>query len=75
LRAEFRKNIGFPLKKWLIQARALEVRRRLNGSEGIKEIALSVGFSHSKELSREFKRIYNITPSEFRKNELRRSAM
>jgi AraC-like DNA-binding protein len=67
LRRAFHDAFGIALKNWLAQVRAVEVRHRLRGSESIKEIALSVGFSHAKELSREFHKIYEVTPTEFRR--------
>ena len=73
LRRAFRDAFGVALKNWLVQVRAVEVRHRLRGSESIKEIAGSVGFSHAKELSREFHRIYQVTPTEFRRRERRAS--
>lgn len=68
LRRVFRDSLGVQLKKWLMELRILEVRRRLLGAESIQEIALSVGFSHAKELAREFRRFYHITPSLFRRS-------
>jgi AraC-like DNA-binding protein len=73
LRAEFQGNYGIPLKKWLIEIRTIEVRKRLVAGERIKEIALSMGFSHGKELSREFRAIHGVTPTEYRKKELQRA--
>jgi AraC-like DNA-binding protein len=49
--------------------RSLEVRRRLLGNESIREIAYSVGFSHAKELAREFGKVYGVTPSTYRARE------
>ncbi|MEX1115533.1 MAG: helix-turn-helix transcriptional regulator [Akkermansiaceae bacterium] len=65
LRREFLRALGISAKDWLVQSRIAECQRRLRGNESISEIAYSVGFSHPKELSREFLRIYQMTPSEF----------
>jgi AraC-like DNA-binding protein len=73
MRREFKASLGLSLKKWLADLRALEVRRRLLGNESIQEIASSVGFSHPKELAREFQSIYQVTPSEYRSREQQRS--
>ena len=73
LRRAFHDAFGIALKHWLVQVRAVEVRHRLRGWESIKEIARSVGFSHAKELSREFHTIYQVTPTEFRLRERRAS--
>lgn len=73
LRREFSGSFGISLKRWLVEVRSLEVRRRLLGSESIQEIAFSVGFSHPKELSREFSKVYGVTPSIYRSRERRRA--
>jgi AraC-like DNA-binding protein len=65
LRREFKSALGIPLKSWLIGVRQVEVRHRLRGDESIAEIAASVGFSHPKELSREFMKTYGVTPTVF----------
>lgn len=75
MRREFKTSFGIPLKRWLSDLRALEVRRRLLGDESIQEIACSVGFSHPKELAREFMSVYRVTPSAYRSREQRRSGM
>jgi AraC-like DNA-binding protein len=61
--------MGLSLKDWLIQVRLVEVRIRLRGNDSIREIALSVGLANSKELSREFRKGYGLSPSEFRNKE------
>ena len=71
LRRAFREAFGIALKNWLVQVRSVEVRHRLRGAESIKEIATSVGFSHGKELSREFHKIYQVTPTAYRLRERR----
>ena len=69
LRGAFQDAFGIAAKNWLVQVRSVEVRHRLRGWESIKEIAGSVGFSHAKELSREFHNIYQVSPMEFRLRE------
>lgn len=69
LRREFRDSFGMSLKHWLVDLRSLEVRCRLLGNESIQEIAYSVGFSHAKELAREFCKVYGVTPSIYRAKE------
>jgi AraC-like DNA-binding protein len=49
-------SLGISCKQWLQQTRLLEVEKRLAGEESIAEIAHAVGFSHPKELSREFRK-------------------
>ena len=75
LRRVFRSDYGVPIKRWLVEVRSVEVRMRLRGCESIAEIAYSVGFSHPKELSREFRKVYGLTPSAYRKRENARCQM
>lgn len=74
LRREFKDSFGMSLKRWLVDLRSIEVRRRLLGNESIREIACSVGFSHAKELAREFRKVYGVTPSSYRASEKKRAA-
>ena len=69
LRRKFADTLGISLKDWLVEMRSLEVRRRLRGAESIHEIALSVGFSHTKEFSREFLKVFGETPTSYRNRE------
>lgn len=66
LRDAFRSQTGLPLKTWIATVRDAEVVRMLEELKTIQEIAAAVGFSHPKELSREFKRIHGILPSTYR---------
>jgi AraC-like DNA-binding protein len=66
LGSEFLRSLGISAKQWLMQARSIECKHRLRGNESIAEIAYSVGFSHPKELSREFMKIHKISPSDYR---------
>ena len=66
LRRECRTALGVCIKDWLVHVRIIEARKRLYGEESIAEIAYTLGFSHPKELSREFKSILGLSPTEFR---------
>lgn len=74
LRRVFKDSLGIAVKDWLVQVRSVEVRNRLREDSSIKEIAVSVGFSHPKELSREFKKVYGLSPSDYRSRERTRAA-
>lgn len=54
-------------KQWLQQVRQIEVEKRLLGTESLTQIASAVGFSHPKDLSREFRKYHGMTASEYRK--------
>jgi AraC-like DNA-binding protein len=69
LRRVFKDTFGITVKDWLVQVRSVEVRVRLRGDECIEGIAKSVGFSHSKDLAREFQTIYSVTPMSYRRRE------
>ncbi len=69
LRRVFQDDLGISLKSWLVEARAVEIRRLLLGRESIAEIAASVGFSHPKEMAREFRKIHGMTPSDYRNHQ------
>ena len=66
LRRIFRETFGFSLKNWMRQVRMVEILKRLHGSDSIHEIAAAVGFSHAKELSRDFRSIHGMTPMAYR---------
>lgn len=71
LRDAFRSQTGLPLKTWIATVRDAEVVRMLEELKTIQEIADAVGFSHPKELSREFKRIHGILPSTYRNRKIK----
>jgi AraC-like DNA-binding protein len=58
--------LGITLKGWLVQERSLEIRRRMLGAESLHDIARAVGFSHAKELSRDFRKVHGVTPTAYR---------
>jgi AraC-like DNA-binding protein len=72
LTREFRRVFGVTAKQWLAEARDRECRRRLRGEQSLAEIAGSLGFSHPKQLSREFRNLHRISPSAYRFQEKRR---
>lgn len=67
LRRVFKENCKIGIKNWMAQIRETEVQARLQGDESIQEIAISVGFAHSKDLAREFRKAYGMTPSAYRR--------
>lgn len=72
LRRAFNESLGISVKDWLVEVRCVEVRHRLRDLESIKKISASVGFSHPKELAREFRKIYGLSPSDYRIRERNR---
>jgi AraC-like DNA-binding protein len=66
LRRIFRKTFGVSIKNWMVRVRTDDVLRRLLGGESIHDIASAVGFSHAKELSRDFRKVHGVTPTAYR---------
>lgn len=66
LSAIFKKIIGLPLKKFIIEQRMLHAKESIdNGSHTVGEVAQNVGFSDALYFSKCFKKRFGITPSEY----------
>ena len=64
----FKRNTGVNFKQYLINYRILKARNELIGTDhSILEIALNNGFSDERRLIESFKKIYQITPLQYRK--------
>lgn len=64
----FKEEMGLSVYDYVIRRRLLRVKRKLIESEqSIEEIALESGFSSDISLYRTFKRVYSITPKQFKK--------
>ena len=71
LRHLFKSETGVSLKKRLIAARLETGRELLEGSLlTVKEVTVRVGYTHVSHFVRDFKRIYQISPAEYRKQHL-----
>lgn len=63
----FKKEVGLTPIKYLIEIRIDKSKSLLRGSElSITEVATKCGFGSSAHFSSEFKRLTNVTPSEYR---------
>src|SRR5215203_2535248 len=68
LRHLFKSETGESLKKRLIEARLETGRELLEGSSlTVKEITVRVGYLHASHFVRDFKRSYQISPAQYRK--------
>lgn len=68
LRHLFKNETGLSLKRCLIESRLERSRTLLeNGLLSIKEIAIKVGYTHASHFVRDFKRNYQATPAQYRK--------
>jgi transcriptional regulator GlxA family with amidase domain len=67
----FKTETGVGLKKYLIESR-LETGRELLESSllTVKEITVRVGYSHVSHFVRDFKRTYQSTPAQYRREHL-----
>ncbi len=64
----FKRNTGINFKQYLTNYRILKARNELIGTDhSILEIALNNGFSDERRLIESFKKIYQITPLQYRK--------
>jgi len=73
LRHLFKTETGLSLKRCLIESRLVSSKTLLETSLlSVKEIAIKVGYIHVSHFVRDFKRTYQVTPAEYRKQ--RRSA-
>ncbi|MGH9353987.1 MAG: helix-turn-helix transcriptional regulator [Terriglobia bacterium] len=66
--ALFRKETSLTFKARLIQVRLREASRLLQNTPlSIKEIGFSVGYRHAPNFSRDFKRCFGESPSQYRR--------
>jgi len=67
--AAFKNATGYSPIDYLIRIRLQKAAELLIETEsGLSEIAVQCGFHDSNYLTRQFRRVYNITPRQFRKN-------
>ena len=65
----FSREIGVCPKQWLKSERMVYARNLLRSGMPIKEASERLGFRTQKDFSRDFRKCYNISPSEFRNQE------
>lgn len=68
----FRASRGCSIGEYQVQLRLEAAKRRLAGSESIKEIAYSLGFASPSRFASTFRKNFAITPLQFRQRVLRR---
>lgn len=70
-RREFLRRTGYSPKSYFLQLKMDAARRLLDGtSHSLEEIAEQLGFSSAFHLSIAFKKVYKISPSEWRQREV-----
>ena len=50
-------------RAWMIERKFESVRSHLSRGDLVKEVAASAGFSRSSNFSRQFKQVYQVSPS------------
>ena len=65
----FRQSVGVPPHQFMIQRRVERAKEMLTDRiHSIADVAMQTGFNSSIQLSRAFRRVVGVTPSEFRRN-------
>lgn len=64
LQRHFHDVFGIELRNWLNELR-LQDGAHLLGTRSVKEVAFLLGFKRSNHFSREFKKLFRVTPEEF----------
>ncbi|MGT2928866.1 helix-turn-helix domain-containing protein [Streptococcus dentasini] len=68
--AVFKKHTGTSCTEFIIQVRLSKACYELiNSSQSVLEIATKVGFNNLSNFNRQFKRYYQLTPSQYRKQQ------
>jgi AraC-like DNA-binding protein len=62
----FRQVVGLPPQTYLLQIRMKKAAELLKQSLTIEQVASSVGFADPLYFSRQFKKMYNVSPSRYR---------
>lgn len=69
LTSEFKKRMGSPIHKYILETRILKASSMLeSGYNNLNEVALLCGFSDMNYFSRYFKKMLGVSPSRFAKS-------
>ena len=71
LETRFKKSMGTSIYDYIIQVRIEKMTQLLCEGMSVSEAAVELGFSDLKNVSRSFKQIKGITPSEYRQQVIR----
>lgn len=67
LETRFKKSMGRSIYDYILRTRIEKVALLLCDGKSVSEAAIELGFSDIKNLSRSFKQLHGITPSEYRR--------
>ncbi len=73
LERQCQKALGHSPQEWLNQQRMLAAQRLLLESDSIKSVAYELGYKQGSHFCREFKKYYQMTPSQFVSRQLGRN--
>jgi len=65
LQTVFERGVGIPPKHWLKDLRMVDARRLLCSDLSRAEVARLLGFPHPQHFTREFIKVYGVTPATF----------
>lgn len=66
LETRFKREMGTPIYDYIIRVRIEKVMQQLREGASVSEAAADLGFSDIKNLSRTFRQLQGITPTEYR---------
>ncbi len=69
LRRVFHDGLGIAPKDWLRQERMVAARSLLGEGSPVKEVAIDLGFTTAKMLSRDFQLFYGVRPTDFQRKQ------
>lgn len=69
LETKFSKSTGYSIYEYIIRARVKKMAELLEEGMSVTEAALTIGANDTKNISRSFKKIKGMTPTEFRKKQ------
>jgi len=71
LRRHFRQEFQRPPQSWLDSHRMKLAKEMLLAGDSVKKVAIELGFKHASHFCRKFKRLNNMTSSEFVMSQMR----
>lgn len=76
LRHLFKIETGKALKKCVVESRLEPGRRFLENTPlSIKQVAAKLGYFHESQFVRDFKRMYQVSPAQYRREHLAKQAL
>ncbi|MFT5660701.1 MAG: AraC-like DNA-binding protein, partial [Sulfurimonas sp.] len=64
----FKKEFGLPIHSYLLNKKVHLAKELLSKNMPISEVAQTSGFFDQSHLNKSFKRVFQLTPNEYKKN-------